>query len=105
MKRSLFVKSLALLLAALSIAAVPSASTEVDVSKVFGRIRIVEGVADFDVRIVENFPDLRVRVVDSLPNRCGQWEFVTFAEDFTVCFVEHGEDFTVEFVENFEGLP
>lgn len=83
MKRSLFVKSLALLLAALSIAAVPSASTEVDVSKVFGCIRVVDGCAD----------------------SCGQWEFVTFAEDFTVQFVDFGEDFTVEFVDFAEGLP
>lgn len=105
MKRSLFVKSLALLLAALSIAAVPSASTEVDVSKVFGCIRVVEGCADFNVRIVDGCPDLRVRIVDNFANCPGRWEIVTAAEDFTVCFVEHGEDFTVEFVENFEGLP
>lgn len=105
MKRSLFVKSLALLLAALSIAAVPSASTEVDVSKVFGCIRVVDGCADFNVRIVDGCPDLRVRIVDNFANCPGRWEIVTAAEDFTVCFVEHGEDFTVEFVENFEGLP
>ena len=105
MKRSLFVKSLALLLAALSIAAVPSASTEVDVSKVFGCIRVVDGCADFNVRIVDGFPDLRVRIVDGCADSCGQWEFVTFAEDFTVQFVDFGEDFTVEFVDFAEGLP
>ena len=73
--------------------------------KLCGRVKVVEHFPDLKVQVVSSFPDLRVRVVDSLPNRCGQWEFVTFAEDFTVCFVEHGEDFTVEFVENFEGLP
>ena len=93
-------------IAALSIAAVPSASTEVDVSKVFGRIRIVEGIADFDVKIDNRWPDLRVKIVDNgLPNEPGEWEIVTFAEDFTIRFVDCCEDFTIQFVEEFEGVP
>lgn len=112
MTRKYFLKSLALTACGLSCLLLPSAfaskpfsGSDVDVSKIFGRIRIVEKIADFDVRIDNRWPDLRVKIVDSLANECGEWELVTYAEDFTIRFVDFGEDFTIQFVDEFEGLP
>jgi len=44
----------------------------VDVSKIYGKIKVVESLPDYKVKIVESLPDLKVQVVESLANRPGK---------------------------------
>jgi hypothetical protein len=74
-----------------------------DVSKIFGRIQVVESFPDYKVKIVESFPDLRVQTVDSFPDRTGRWRFVKSFPDYKIQFVESFPDFTIQFVESFPG--
>jgi hypothetical protein len=54
----------------------------------FGKVRIVTSLATFKVKVVEYLPDLNVQVVESLPQSCGQWQFVSSLEDFTIMYVD-----------------
>ena len=64
-----------------------------------GKVKVVSYAADFKVKIVDYAADLKVKMVEYAPNDCGEWQFVQYAEDFTIQFVEYGEDFTIHFVE------
>lgn len=70
----------------------------------YGKVRVVKNFGDFKIRETTIGEDLRVQVVTIGPSKCGQWEFVTFGEDFTVEYVTIGEDFTVRFVTIGPGL-
>ena len=69
-----------------------------------GRVKIVTSGAEFRVTIVEQIPDLRVRKVDRSAIECGEWQFVSSGEDFTVEFVSSFADFTIKYVEVSPGM-
>ena len=60
----------------------------------FGTVRVVDGIADYNVRIVEGIADYSVTKVN-IANECGEWAFTDGIADFTVHFVEGIADFTV----------
>lgn len=69
-----------------------------------GRVRVVDGNADFTVRVVTSaLADLSVRRVTSYPNECGEWQFVNDFSDFTVRFVDGSADFTIRYVDSYSG--
>ena len=70
----------------------------------YGRVKIVDSFADFDIHVVESFPDLDVKVVDSFADECGEWIFVDSFADFTVRIVDSFSDFTVRFVGSWPGV-
>ena len=70
----------------------------------YGRVKIVEYAADFNVKIVEYSADLDVKIVESSSNRCGEWNFVEYAPDFTIRIVEYSPDFEIRFVESASGI-
>ena len=76
----------------------------IDLTRMFGRVRIVEKDAHFRVREVRVGEDLKVRRMGIAACRPGQWEFVQHGEDFTVQLVGVGEHFTIRYVELNEGL-
>lgn len=51
--------------------------TNVDVSRIYGKIKIVD-----------HFADLHVKKVNSFPNSPGKWEFVDSFPDFKIKFFE-----------------
>ncbi|MCA6974255.1 hypothetical protein [Pectobacterium carotovorum] len=51
-------------------------SLAVDVSKIYGRIQIVDYNEDYRVRIVDSREHLRVQEVTAFANRPGEWEIV-----------------------------
>jgi len=67
-----------------------------DVSRIFGKVQIVNAFPDYKVR-VSNTPDLKVRIVNAFPDAAGEWQIVSSFPDYTVMFVTTGEDFTVQF--------
>ncbi|MDR2205493.1 MAG: hypothetical protein LBE36_04990 [Flavobacteriaceae bacterium] len=71
---------------------------------IYGKVKIVDGFADFNVKIVENFSDIKVKIVTDFPDECGEWQFVDSFPDFTIKFVDNFPDFTVKFVDSFSGL-
>lgn len=71
----------------------------------YGKVKVVENFADFEVKVVENFPDLEVKLVSNFPDDCGEWQMVENFPDFTIKYVENFPDFEIKFVENFPGLP
>ena len=108
-----------LALLALAISAVPShapaalpltnpettAPTDtVDVSRIYGRIQLVEHFPDYKVQVVEHFPDLRVQVVEHFPDGPGKWKMVEHFPDFKIQIVEHFPDFKIKYVEHFPGV-
>ena len=70
----------------------------------YGKVKVVERFADFDVRIVEFGADLNVRKVTSLPLSCGEWQFVNEFPDFTIRFVDIAPDFTIRYVDFHSGV-
>lgn len=103
MKKS--IHFIALLVIALTfISASPINDCRCKGKKLYGRVKIVEHHADFDVRVVEHHADLNVRLVDSHPNSCGQWQIVTSHEDFSVRIVDSHEDFSIKFVDSHPGI-
>ena len=72
----------------------------------YGRVKIVDGAADFKVKVVECFPDLKVLRVDAFPDKCGRWMFVEDNDfsDFTIQLVDGASDFTIMYVDAFPGV-
>lgn len=62
----------------------------------YGKVRVVDNFADFQVQVVETFPDLEVQKTN-FPDECGEWEFVETFGDFTIQYVETFPDFTIRF--------
>lgn len=56
------------------------------------------------VKIVDSFPDLCVKKVNSFPDRVGEWQFVSYGEDFTVQFVDSFPDLKIQYVDAFPGV-
>jgi hypothetical protein len=67
----------------------------------FGRYRVVTFNEDFKIRET-SFPDLKV-LKTNFANSCGEWQEVTFNEDFTVRVVTFNEDFQIAY-SNFPGV-
>lgn len=74
-----------------------------DVSKIYGKIKIVTAFADYKVKVVDHFPDLRVKVVDHFPDGPGKWQLVDHFPDYTIQLVDHFPDFTIKWVDHFPG--
>jgi len=70
----------------------------------YGRVKVVERFADFNVKIVERFPDLNVKKVEHLPIRCGEWQFVNNFSDFTIRIVDTHADFAIRYVDTHPGV-
>jgi hypothetical protein len=75
----------------------------VDVTKIFGKIKIVESFPDFKVKVVDSFPDLKVKIVDSFPNSEGKWKLVDAFPDFKIKIVDSFPDFKIKYVDSFPG--
>ena len=80
-------------------------SEKPDVTKIYGKIRIVENFPDYKVKVVSNFADLHVKLVSSFPDEPGKWQMVENFPDFKIQFVDNFPDFTIKFVEHFPGKP
>ena len=70
--------------------AVVSTVSNVDVSKIYGKIQIVKSFPDYKVQVVDSFPDLKVQVVNSFP-------------DFKIQLVDSFPDFKIKYVSSFPG--
>ena len=70
----------------------------------YGKVKVVDVFADFNVEIVDALCDLDVKFVDALPNQCGEWEFVDTFEEFSVKFVDVFGDFSICNVDALPGL-
>jgi hypothetical protein len=66
----------------------------------YGRVKVITSSADFDVKIIEHSADLDVKVLEYTAGRCGEWQFVEHAPDFTIRLVEHAPDFEIRMVEH-----
>ncbi|MEG2276680.1 MAG: hypothetical protein RSA53_05525 [Odoribacter sp.] len=71
----------------------------------YGRVKIVEHHADFDVQVVEHHADLHVKKVTTDSRTCGEWRFVTDHPDFTIRIVKDHPDFKIRYVEHHPGKP
>jgi len=69
----------------------------------YGKVKVVNVLADMKVREVSSMADLRVQSVSSMASNCGQWEFVDVLPDFTIQYVDVLEDFSIQFVDLFPG--
>ncbi|KHT34633.1 hypothetical protein [Pectobacterium carotovorum] len=78
-------------------------SLAVDVSKVYGRIQIVDSFPDYRVQIVSAHERLRVQEVTAFANRAGEWEIVDSFPDFKIQIVDIHPDFKVRLIEHFPG--
>lgn len=76
-----------------------------DVTKIYGKIKIVNSFPDYKVKVVTSFADLHVKIVSSFPDDPGKWQIVESFPDFKIQFVESFPDFTIKFVESFPGKP
>ncbi|MGB3975488.1 MAG: hypothetical protein WBM02_09160 [bacterium] len=76
---------------------------KLDVSRIYGKIKIVTAFADYKVKVVDHFPDLRVKVVDHFPDGPGKWQLVDHFPDYTIQLVDHFPDFTIKWVDHFPG--
>jgi hypothetical protein len=66
----------------------------------YGKVRIVtdpKECEDLSVRIAPKWGKIAVKIVETRPLECGEWQFVTSGEDFTVRFVEELEHFSITF--------
>lgn len=75
-----------------------------DLSKIYGKIQIVNNFPDYRVKIVDNFADIEIQVVDNFPDKAGLWQFVNHFPDYKIQYVDSNPDFTVKFVTNFASL-
>ena len=82
---------------------VSNPASAIDVSKIYGKIQIVESFPDYKVQVVDSFPDLRVQVVNSFPDKSGKWQIVNSFPDFKIQIVESFPDFKIKYVSSFPG--
>ncbi len=64
----------------------------------YGKVKIVDIGETFKVRIVDIGEDIKICESNFNETTCGNWQFVTIGEDFSIRFVTIGEDFTIRFV-------
>jgi len=67
----------------------------VDVSKIYGKIRIVKRFPDYKIKIVETDADLEVDLVASCCYSPGKWKLVSGHGDYLLKVVKANPDFTV----------
>ena len=108
MKKKLFSCLCLVALCSFALAASTASERKFNARKVYGKIRIVDGKADYKVRVADQFlrEDLRVLIVKKgTPLGVGRWQIVAgkTAADHTICFVDSGEDLRVRFVDSGEG--
>lgn len=75
-----------------------------DLSRIYGKIKVVESFPDYKVKVVSSFADLHVEVVESFPDKPGKWQMVDSFPDFKIQFVDSFPDFTIKYVESFPGV-
>lgn len=78
--------------------------TKNEISKVFGKIKIVDHFPDYKVKIVATSADLHVKEVSSFPDAAGKWKIVDNFPDFKIQIVTHFPDFTIKYVDHFPGI-
>lgn len=61
---------------------------ELDLSKIHGRIQLVDSFPDYKVQIVKSFADLHVKLVTAFPDAPGKWKIVNSFPDFKIQIVE-----------------
>jgi len=105
MKSGLRLGWIALSALALSLASTGAMAEKPDVTRIFGKIQIVDSFPDYKVKIVESFADLHVKHVDSFPDGPGKWQMVDTFPDYKIQFVDSFPDFTIKFVGSFPGKP
>ena len=88
----------------LAVETAPASLDTLDLSKIYGRIQIVENFPDYKVKVVEHFPDLKVQVVEHFPDAAGKWQIVEHFPDYKIQFVENFPDFKIKYVEHFPGV-
>jgi hypothetical protein len=71
----------------------------------YGRVQIVDSLADIKVKIVSDHPDLPVKQVTTFPGRCGEWQIVDSFPTLRVQIVTTLPDITIGFVSTFSGSP
>ena len=76
----------------------------VDVSRIYGKIQIVDNFADYKVEIVNSFADLHVEIVTHFANKPGKWQIVSSFPDYKIQLVDHFPDFKVRYVNHFPGV-
>ena len=106
MKKKLFSCLFFVALCSFALAAATDSERRVNARRVYGKIRVVNGSADFRVKVVDGGEDLRVRVVGSGKTLdVGRWRIVSAynTADYTVRFVNSDEDLRVRFVDSGEG--
>ena len=47
-----------------------------DVSRIYGKIQLVDAFPDYKVKVVDAFPDLKVQKVTAFADSVGKWEIV-----------------------------
>lgn len=82
---------------------IKSVVSNVDVSKIYGKIQIVKSFPDYKVEVVDSFPDLKVQVVNSFPDKPGKWQMVNSFPDFKIQLVDSFPDFKIKYVSSFPG--
>jgi hypothetical protein len=73
--------------------------------KLYGKVKVVDAFADFEVKKVDAFADLHVKKVDAFADSCGKWKFVDAFPDFEVKWVDAFPDFEIKMVDAFPGVP
>jgi hypothetical protein len=76
---------------------------KVNVTPIFGRIKIVTGHPDYKVQEVQSFSDLKVRKVEVCPDGPGKWQIVDDFPDYRIQMVDHFPDFKIQYVTEFPG--
>jgi hypothetical protein len=69
--------------------------TAVDVSKIFGTIRIVKRFPDYKVQIVTEGADLQVELVHTCCYEHGMWKLVSYNGNYKIMIVKSHPDFTI----------
>ena len=98
MKKILFA-----LFALASVVLFASDSNQDIAKKLYGSIRIVDGIADYDVRIVDGIADLDVRIT-TFASSPGEWRIVDGIADYDVRIVDGIADLDVRIL-NPEAWP
>ena len=69
-----------------------------------GKVKVVNYGADIKVKVVNSFANLKVKPVTAFPDDVGEWQFVSYGEDFTIQYVNSFPDITIQFVSSFPGV-
>ena len=72
--------------------------------KLAGKVKVVTSFPDIKVQVVDSFPDLKVKLVEHFPDQIGEWQMVSYGEDFTIQFVTSFPDIKIKYVESFPGV-